>query len=56
MLEWLRQRNQPPDGLPTGARADPLSPMNVYAQEFVAASERSRRLGLGAPAVRFLVR
>lgn len=50
MFEWLCRE-------PGGPRpADPLTPMEAYAQEFIRASNRSRQLGITLPPVQFLVR
>jgi hypothetical protein len=54
MFEWLLGKKLRAFG-PTASPVD-LASMPAYVQEFEAALERTERLGLGAPAVRVVVR
>jgi len=54
MFEWFLGKKSQASG-PTASSVD-LGSMSAYVQEFEAAMERTERLGLGAPAVRVVVR
>jgi hypothetical protein len=56
MLEWLRKKALIPVAPPADAPTEALTPMEAYAQEFVRAYNRSRRLGLRLPRVQLLAR
>jgi len=54
MFDWLRRRRAPqPPAMP--ASQEPLTPMQQYAQEFMAASQWTADQGLFVPPVQILV-